>query len=127
MNSSILIFCGIGILAGLASGIFGIGGGIIIVPMLVYFAGFSQLNATGTSLAVLLPPIGLMAVMEYYRRGHVDIRAAIIIALCLFIGAWISSLFANRMPQQMLKFLFGIFLSIMGIYIAISTGMKLFK
>jgi uncharacterized membrane protein YfcA len=126
MNPTIL-FCLIGIAAGLASGFFGIGGGIIIVPALVYFAGFSQVTAVGTSLAILLPPVGLLAVIEYYRRGHVDIKAALIIAAFIFVTAWVSSFFVNKLSQNTLKFMFGIFLSGMGIYIAVSTGRVLFK
>ncbi|HEU4724800.1 MAG TPA: sulfite exporter TauE/SafE family protein, partial [Candidatus Eisenbacteria bacterium] len=66
----------IGLLAGLLSGMFGIGGGVVIVPALVYVAGFRQHMATGTSLAVLLPPIGIAAAYEYHRYGHVNVRAA---------------------------------------------------
>jgi len=69
-----LLFVLIGTLGGVASGLFGVGGGIVIVPALIYWAGFSQHMATGTSLAVLLPPIGLAAVFEYYRHGNVDVR-----------------------------------------------------
>ena len=67
-----LTFVAIGLLGGLAAGIFGIGGGIVIVPALVYWAGFSQHMATGTTLAVLLPPIGLAAAFEYYRKRSIN-------------------------------------------------------
>jgi hypothetical protein len=70
------------------SGLFGIGGGVIIVPALIYLAGFDQHLATGTSLAVLLPPVGFGAAIEYYRQGHVDLKAAIVIAVALFVCAW---------------------------------------
>ncbi|MRR14085.1 sulfite exporter TauE/SafE family protein, partial [archaeon] len=75
-----LILILIGLVSGVVSGIFGIGGGVLIIPALVYLLGFSQHTATGTSLAILLPPVGLGAVMEYYRRGNVDIRTALIVA-----------------------------------------------
>jgi len=126
MNTTI-IFCLIGIAAGLASGFFGIGGGIIIIPALVYFAGFSQLSAIGTSLAILLPPVGLMAAIEYYRHGHVNIRAALIIAACIFVTAWISSIFANKLPQNMIKFMFGVFVTGVGIYMTITSGRGFFR
>lgn len=126
MNVTV-VFCCIGVAAGLCSGIFGIGGGIVIIPALVYFAGFSPLTATGTSLAILLPPVGLMATIEYYRHGHVDIKAALIMAACLFVSAWVSSMFANKLPQNMIKFMFGIFITCIGVYISISTGWTLFK
>ena len=88
-----LTFAIIGLLGGLASGFFGVGGGIVIVPALVYWAGFSQHMATGTSVAVLLPPIGLAAAIEYYRHGNVNVHAAIIVALAMFTGAWIGAYF----------------------------------
>ena len=81
-------FVAIGILGGIAAGLFGVGGGIVIVPALIYWAGFSQRKATGTSLAVLLPPIGLTAALEYYRHGNVDIHAALILAITTFFGAY---------------------------------------
>ena len=71
-----LFFMLIGLMAGVLSGLFGIGGGILIVPALIYGMGFSQKTATGTSLAILLPPVGIAAVMQYYREDHVDFRAA---------------------------------------------------
>ncbi len=76
-----LVLIVIGLLGGFAAGLFGVGGGIVIVPALIYWAGFTQHKATGTSLAVLLPPIGLAAALEYYRHGNVDIRAAVILAI----------------------------------------------
>ena len=66
--SAVIVYAGIGIVAGVLSGLFGIGGGVVIMPALIYLAGFDQHRATGTSLAVLLPPIGLGAAIEYYRR-----------------------------------------------------------
>jgi hypothetical protein len=66
-------FTAIGVVGGVMGGFFGVGGGIVIVPALIYMAGFSQHQATGTSLAVLLPPIGLGAAMEYYRHGNVNV------------------------------------------------------
>jgi len=83
-----LILVVIGLFGGFASGLFGVGGGIVIVPALIYWAGFTQHKATGTSLAVLLPPIGLAAALEYYRHGNVDVRAAVILATMMVIGAW---------------------------------------
>jgi uncharacterized protein len=119
------VFICIGIVSGAIAGMFGVGGGILIVPALVFFAGFSQHTATGTSLAVLLPPVGLGAVISYYRQGFVDVRAALIIALFLFIGAWISSRAATRVPDAVLKLTFGIFIILVGIYLVISSVKKL--
>lgn len=76
MESTVMLYIAIGLVAGMLSGVFGIGGGVVIVPALIYLAGFSQHRATGTSLAVLLPPIGLAGMWEYYRHGNVNVRAA---------------------------------------------------
>ncbi|NLW67124.1 MAG: sulfite exporter TauE/SafE family protein [Bacteriovoracaceae bacterium] len=114
MDIVLLLF--IGLAAGGAAGLFGIGGGVIIVPALVYVLGFSLHNAIGTSLAILLPPVGLAAVIEYYRHGNVDLRSAIIVAAGLFLGAWISAYFANRVSSTSLRVAFGAFIIFMGAY-----------
>ena len=116
MASGLLIVV-IGILGGVAAGLFGIGGGIVIVPALIYWAGFSQHKATGTSLAVLLPPIGLAAALEYYRHGNVDIRAAIILAITMFVGSWIGAYIANRLRGPHLRLAFGVFVCGLGVYL----------
>lgn len=107
----------IGIFGGVASGLFGIGGGVVIVPALIYWAGFSQHKAIGTSLAVLLPPIGLAAVLEYYRNGNVDLKAAMFLAATMFVGAWGGALLANQMKGPHLRLVFGLFVSAIGVYI----------
>ena len=112
-----LVFAAIGVLGGVAAGLFGVGGGIVIVPALIYWAGFSQHTATGTSLAVLLPPIGLAATLEYYRHGNVDVHAAVILAASMFAGSWVGAFFANRMKGPHLRLLFGIFVSALGVYL----------
>ncbi|MBS0355678.1 MAG: sulfite exporter TauE/SafE family protein [Proteobacteria bacterium] len=111
----------IGISGGLAAGVFGIGGGVILVPALVYWAGFSQHLATGTTLAVLLPPIGLAAAYEYYRNGNVDIRAALILALMMFLGAWLGAVVANRMNAAYLRLAFGLFVCGLGLNLVVSA------
>jgi uncharacterized membrane protein YfcA len=110
-----MTFALIGLLGGVASGFFGVGGGIVIVPALIYWAGFSQHKATGTSLAVLLPPIGLAAAIEYYRNGNVDIQAAAILAGTMFVGAWAGADVANRMQGPQLRLIFGVFVSGLGV------------
>ncbi|HJY80133.1 MAG TPA: sulfite exporter TauE/SafE family protein [Candidatus Binatia bacterium] len=82
-----LMFAEIGLLGGITAGLFGVGGGIVTVPALIYWAGFTQHKATGTSLAVLLPPIGLAAALEYYRYDNVDIPTALILTTAMFVGA----------------------------------------
>jgi len=112
-----LIFVAIGSLGGIAAGLFGVGGGIVIVPALIYWAGFSQHKATGTSLAVLLPPIGLAAALEYYRHGNVDIRAAALLAASMFLGAWAGAQVANEMKGPHLRLAFGVFVCGLGVYL----------
>lgn len=115
--SSWVTFVIIGGLGGVAAGLFGVGGGIVIVPALIYWAGFSQHKATGTSLAVLLPPIGLAAVIEYYRRGNVDVRAAMLLAVSMFVGAWGGAVIANQMKGPHLRLAFGVFVCALGVYL----------
>jgi len=112
---SLLVLVGIGALAGALSGLFGIGGGVIIVPALIYLAGFDQHLATGTSLAILLPPVGVGAALEYYRQGRVNIRAAVIIAVTLLLCAWLASMVANRVSGPYLRLMFGIFVTGLGL------------
>jgi uncharacterized membrane protein YfcA len=107
----------IGLIGGISAGLFGIGGGLILVPALIYWAGFSQHAATGTSMAVLLPPIGLAAAYEYYRHGNVDIRAALILAATMFIGSWLGALVANRIEGSHLRLMFALFICGLGIYL----------
>lgn len=122
--ASILTLLFIGLIAGILSGFFGIGGGVVIVPSLIYFLGFSQHKATGTSLAVLLPPIGLMAVLEYYRHGDVDLRAALFVALASLIGAGVGAILANKLSGPVLKLGFGVFVVIMGCYLIHDAARK---
>src|SRR5262245_25923533 len=125
MPASWMVFASIGVAAGVLSGVFGIGGGVVIVPALIYLAGFDQHRATGTSLAVLLPPIGLGAAIEYYRHGAVDVRAAAIMAVALFVTAWLSAVVANRIPSTYLRLAFGLFVVIIGATLVIDAARKL--
>ena len=117
-DSLIVLLLSIGLFSGIASGIFGIGGGVIIVPALIYLAKFSQHAAIGTSLAILLPPVGLMAVLEYYRHGNVDLQAALIVAVAFMAGGWIGAHLANQLISGgVLKLLFGLFVLGIGVYL----------
>ena len=114
MQVAILIL--IGLSAGMSSGLFGIGGGVLIVPALVYLLDFPMHRAIGTSLAVLLPPIGAAAVYAYYRAGHIDWQAAVILAGTVFIGAWLGAMVATNLNENWLRNLFGVFLIALGCY-----------
>jgi uncharacterized membrane protein YfcA len=124
-DSSILLFILIGLVAGLLSGVFGIGGGVVIVPREIYLAGFTQHRATGTSLAVLLPPIGFAAMWEYYRHNNVNVSAAMIIAAAVFAGGWLGALVANRVSGPYLRLAFGIFVVVLGVSLIIGAFRRL--
>lgn len=109
-TSMLLILIGIGILTGVMAGMLGIGGAIIMIPALVFFIGFSQQTAQGTSLAVMLPPIGIIAAYNYYKAGHVNIKFAIILAVAFLVGSYFGSKLALNLPQPLLKKIFGILL-----------------
>ena len=87
----ILVFILIGLGAGVLSGLFGIGGGVVIVPALMLVAAMKPQMATGTSLGALLLPVGALGVYEYYRAGHFNVRASLLVAIGLFIGAWFGA------------------------------------
>lgn len=123
--STIIVLLAIGSSAGILAGFFGIGGGVIIIPCLVYLLDYSQHRATGTSIAVLLPPIGIAAFIEYYRHNNVDIRAALIIAAAALIGGWVGSIFANRLSAPVLRLAFGIFILVLGISLIFSAMKKM--
>jgi uncharacterized membrane protein YfcA len=97
-----------------------------MIPALMFLAGFPQLAATGTSLAVLIMPVGLAAVIQYYRGGNVDVRAAIIIAVAFFFCAWAGSLLAKRINPVALRMGFGIMILTVGAY-TVYTAVKMIK
>jgi uncharacterized protein len=109
-TSMFLTLIVIGIITGVMAGMLGIGGAIIMIPALVYFMGFSQQMAQGTSLAVMLPPIGIIAAYNYYKAGQVDIKFAIILAVCFLVGSYFGSKLALSLPQAVLKKIFGVLL-----------------
>jgi len=111
MNSlTIVILVMIGLAAGVFGGVFGVGGAIIMIPALVYFMGMDQHMAQGTSLAVMLPPIGLFAAYNYYKAGQANLWYALIIAVAFIIGGYFGSKIALNLPENLMKKIFGIFL-----------------
>ena len=109
-TTTALILIMIGLMAGVFGGIFGIGGAIIMIPAMVYFLGVDQHTAQGTSLAVMLPPIGLFAAYNYYKAGQVNIWYAVIIAISFMIGGYFGSKIALNLPEQLMKKVFAVFL-----------------
>ena len=115
MPLSFLGFLLIGAATGAVSGMFGIGGGILVIPAMVYIYGFSQKMATGTSLAMLLPPIGIMAFLQYYRSGLVSVPAALLLIAGFLAGSYLSAGYAVGLPDILLKRAFGGLLIAMGV------------
>jgi uncharacterized membrane protein YfcA len=102
----------IGLVAGVVSGLFGVGGAVVIIPGLVLLAKVPHHTASGTSLAALLLPVGLLGAFEYYRRGQVNIPYALVIAVGLFFGAWVGARLAGELSEVALRRAFGVFLMI---------------
>ncbi len=113
--SMFFILVAIGIVTGAMAGLFGIGGGIVVIPALVLIMGFSQQTAQGTSLAMMLPPIGLIAAYNYYKAGHVDIKFALILAVAFLIGSYFGSKLAVNLPQVLLRKIFAAFMLLVSI------------
>ncbi|HRD38974.1 MAG TPA: sulfite exporter TauE/SafE family protein [Bacteroidia bacterium] len=111
----ILILLLVGLLAGILSGMVGIGGGIIIVPVLVYFLQFSQHKAQGTTLFMFLLPIGILGVMNYYKAGYVDFKTAIIIGSTFVIGSYFGSKWSISLDQKTVKQIFGVIIVLLGL------------
>jgi uncharacterized membrane protein YfcA len=109
-SETIMILVLVGLAAGILSGLVGVGGGIIIVPALVFFLGFTQHEAQGTSLGLLLLPVGILAVMNYYNKGHIDVRIVLIMSAAFVAGGFLGSKMALIIPQEMLKKIFAIVL-----------------
>ena len=106
-----------GILVGVFSGVMGLGGGSVMIPVMVLALHMTQQQAHGTSLAVMIPPVTLPAVIEYYRKGHVDLRVAGWMALGVLAGSFFGAWIATSLPKEMLKLVFGFVL----IYVAAYT------
>jgi uncharacterized membrane protein YfcA len=105
--ATLLVLVLIGVLAGLLSGFVGVGGGILIVPALMWGLGFTQHQATGTSLAVLLLPVGILAVINYQKSGNLDWRAALIIGATFVVGAYFGSKMSLALPAATVRKVFG--------------------
>lgn len=116
----------IGLCAGLLSGFVGIGGGMIIVPGLIFMVGASQLQAQGTSLAVIMMPVGVLGVINYYKAGHINFTHALIIAAAFIIGSYFGSKYALKVPEHKIKFTFGLFLLYISGKMIYSGGVKWF-
>lgn len=98
----------VGILAGILSGLVGLGGGVIIVPALVFLLGFSQHQAQGTSLGILLLPAGIFAVINYYKKGYIDVNVVLLLFVGFLIGGWLGSKLSLNISEATLKKIFAV-------------------
>ncbi len=114
-TQTLIILIIIGIAAGMLGGMVGVGGGIIIVPALVFFLGFSQKMAQGTSLGILLLPVGILGVIQYYKEGYVDMRVVLLISTGFFLGSLLGSKLALSLSQETVKKIFAILLIIVAV------------
>ena len=105
-TQTVLLLIIVGLAAGALSGLIGVGGGIIVVPALVYILGFSQHQAQGTSLGLLLLPVGILAVLNYYKQGYIDIKVVAIMSVAFIIGGWIGSKYSLSLSQDTVKKIF---------------------
>ena len=107
----------IGLVAGFMGGLVGIGGGVIIVPALVLLLGMSQHAAQGTSLTMILFPVGILGVLNYYKQGYVDIKYAGLLAVGFFVGSYLGSKFSLSLPHQAVKRIFAIVMLLLALKI----------
>jgi uncharacterized membrane protein YfcA len=117
---NVLVLLVVGLAAGVLSGMFGIGGGVIIVPALIFLMKMKPLEAMATSLAALIPPVGLLGAYEYYRNGHIRVMSALLIAAGLFAGAYFGARITLSLPADLIRRMYAVFL------LAISVKMLFF-
>ena len=117
----LVLFLAIGLGAGVLSGLFGFGGGIVIVPALLYFAKMQPATATGTSLGALLLPVGALGAWEYYRNGNIDLRASMLLAVGLFFGAFLGAKLNQVLSPVQAKRIFAVFLVAVAVRLWVSA------
>ncbi|MBN1696586.1 MAG: sulfite exporter TauE/SafE family protein [Spirochaetales bacterium] len=115
----VILYLILGLFSGTISGVVGIGGGVIIVPSLIFLFGFTQQQAQGTTLALLVPPIGLLAAYTYYTKGLVDVKVASLICIGFFIGGLLGSKIAINLSNEILRKIFGSIIILIGLYMLV--------
>lgn len=125
-TSQLIILIIVGLMAGVLSGFVGIGGGVVIVPALIYFLSLNQLQAQGVTLAVLVMPVGILGVMNYYKAGNVNFNYALIIAVGFVVGSYFGSKYALKLPDYKVKFIFALLMIYMGLSMLWKSGVKWF-
>ena len=111
----LLILILIGVLSGMLAGVLGVGGAIIVIPALIFILGLSQHHAQGTSLAFMVPPIGILAAWNYWKAGYVNWKFALVLSITFMAGAYLGSLYAVSMPEKVLRKIFGVLLLVASI------------
>lgn len=111
----------LGLVGGAAAGVFGVGGGIVLVPALVYLFSFSQKTAQGTTLALMIPPIGFFAAYNYYKTGHVNIKAAAFIIVGFLVGSYFGAHWATMLPDKKLSRAFAVLVILAGIRMLVGS------
>ena len=111
----LIVLIVIGVISGLLAGVFGIGGAIIVIPALVFILGLSQHVAQGTSLAFMLPPVGVLATWNYWKAGYVDWKIALVLSVTFVVGAYFGSQFSINISDKLLRRFFGILMLVMAI------------
>jgi hypothetical protein len=114
----------VGLLAGALSGFVGVGGGIIIVPAMIYFMNMNQMQAQGVSLALLMLPVGILGVMNYYKAGHIQFNYVLILAVGFVVGNYVGSKYAMRLPEHKIKFMFALLMLYVGGHMLWKSGAK---
>lgn len=118
--AQLIILILIGLVSGILSGVFGIGGAIIVIPALIFILGLTQHQAQGTSLAFMIPPVGILAAWNYWKAGHVNWKFALILSLTFVIGAYLGSYFSLSIPDRTLRRLFGVLMILMALKLIFS-------
>ena len=123
-TTQIVILLMVGLMAGALSGFVGVGGGIIIVPAMIYFMNMNQMQAQGVSLALLMLPVGILGVMNYYKAGHIQFSYVIIIAIGFVLGNYFGSKYAMKVPEHKIKFLFALLMLYVAVQMLWKSGAK---
>ena len=123
-TTQLLILVLVGLFAGALSGFVGVGGGIIIVPAMIYFMNMNQMQAQGVSLALLMLPVGILGVMNYYKAGHIQFNYVLVIAVGFVLGNYFGSKYALRVPEHKIKFIFALLMLYVAVQMLWKSGAK---
>ena len=114
-TTHLIVLIVIGILSGMLAGVFGVGGAIIVIPALVFILGLSQHEAQGTSLAFMLPPVGILATWNYWKAGHVNWKIALILSVTFVLGAYLGSHLSLNISDRSLRRIFGVLMIVVAV------------